>query len=143
MVSLSTSDPPDYELEKLVFLTNAWEDNEGLCYLVWELEYYDSLSIGEKFTLASSLVKDLISDGLLVLVEYDNLENLRLEKKVRTVGLADIDGVLKEPRSWSLNQEPIFAVDLTEKGEVALNISDEGTHRRLMKRMFGMEKPWG
>jgi hypothetical protein len=91
MNSSTPYDQIDRELEKQVFLTDAGEGNYGLYSLVWELGHYTALSIGEKYTLAKDLLKELVRDGLLVVEEYEDSE---LKTKLRTVAQEDLDMVL-------------------------------------------------
>jgi len=103
----------DRELVKLTFLWNAQEGNEGLYSLVWELGRYSNLSIGQKYTLASELLSELVLDGLLVVEVFEDAE---LNNRVRSLGAAELDTVLNNPCSWYPSYEPFFAIEITETG---------------------------
>lgn len=131
--SSKTYEEIDRELEKMVFLSDAEEGNHGLYSLVWELGDYTALSIGQKYTLASELLRDLVVSGLLVVEEF---EDANLKNRLRTVSDDDLDGILRNPTSWYPGQAPYFATALTTKGIAFFDACDERTMKRLDSRLL-------
>jgi hypothetical protein len=121
------------DLEKQVFLTDAEEGNNGLYSLIWELGVYTALTIGQKYTLASDLLKELVMDGLLVIEEYEDTEP---EHRWRTIKPEELEDVLNDPTSWYPGKEPVLATAITTAGKALMDARDERAIKQLVSRLM-------
>ena len=92
----------DREIEKLVFLFNAQEGNMGLYDLIWELGGFD-LSIEDKYAIATEILKELLTEQLVLLVEY---RDSNLETKIKNIEFTKIESIINNPISWYLDSKP-------------------------------------
>ena len=124
----------DLEIEKLVFLENAFEGNSGIYDLTWELGYY-ALTIEDKYKIAHELLVVLLTDKLVTLEKFAELYS---SQSIETVDLKDIELVLNNPANWYPCNE-VYSIKLTEKGEDYLTRQSELLQQKLQQRIFGKE----
>lgn len=122
----------DIEIEKLVFLENAYEGNPGIYELTWELGHFE-LSIEDKYKIAHELLVSLLTEELVVLEKFAQLHS---DKPIGIVDTRDIELVLNNPASWYPCNE-VYSIRLTDKGEEYLNNQSETNRAKLGDRIFG------
>jgi hypothetical protein len=125
----------DLEIEKLVFLENAYEGNPGIYELTWELGHFD-LSIEDKYKIAHELIVTLLTEELVILEKFADLNS---DKPIELVNLKDVELVLNNPANWYPCNE-VYSIRLTEKGEEYLNIQSGLLQRKLQHRIMGNKK---
>lgn len=121
----------DLEIEKLVFLENAFEGNAGIYELTWELGHFP-LTIEDKYRIAHELLVFLLTDELIVLEKFTNLNS---SEPIETVDLKDVEHVLNNPANWYPCNE-VYSIRLTEKGEEYLNRQSIVLQQKLQQRML-------
>ena len=122
----------DLEIEKLVFLENAYEGNPGIYELTWELEHFQ-LSIEDKYKIAHEVLTSLLIDELVVLEKFPQLY---ADKPIETVDVKDIQLVLNNPANWYPCNE-IYSIKLTDKGEDYLNSESKKNQYKFQNRISG------
>jgi hypothetical protein len=122
----------DLEIEKLVFLENAFEGNPGIYELTWELGHF-ALTIEDKYKIAHELLVVLLTDELVTLEKFEDLNS---SKSIETVDLKDVEVVLNNPANWYPCNE-VYSIRLTEKGEEYLNRQSKLLQQKLQQRIFG------
>jgi len=122
----------DLEIEKLVFLENAFEGNPGIYELTWELGHFP-LTIEDKYKIAHELLVVLLTDELVILQKFAGLNS---SEPIDTVDLKDVEQVLNNPSNWYPCNE-VYAIRLTEKGEEYLNKQSRFLQEKLQQRIFG------
>ncbi|WP_225000401.1 hypothetical protein [Cesiribacter sp. SM1] len=116
-------------LEKYVFLLSAEEGNYGIYELVGELSYYP-LSIEDKYKIARGLLRQLVEEDLIIMVQF---KDSTLKEVIKVVSVKDIDEVLNNPISWYPCGEMV-AIKLTDKGTKYLDSHEEVYKGRLTGR---------
>ena len=122
----------DIEIEKLVFLENAFEGNPGIYDLTWELGHFP-LTIEDKYRIAHELLVVLLTDELLILEKFADLNS---SEPIETVDLKNVEQVLNNPANWYPCNE-IYSIRLTEKGKEYLNKQSVLLKEKLQQRIFG------
>lgn len=122
----------DLEIEKLVFLENAFEGNPGIYELTWELGYFP-LTIEDKYRIAHELLSVLLTDELVILEKFADLNS---SEPIATVDLKDVEQILNNPANWYPCNE-VYSIRLTKKGEDYLNRQSGLLQQKLQQRMFG------
>lgn len=125
----------DFEIEKLVFLENAFEGNPGIYELTWELGYFP-LTIEDKYRIAHELLVILLTEELIILEKF---KDLNFSELIETVDLKDIEQVLNNPANWYPCKE-VYSIRLTEKGEDYLNRQSGLLQQKFQQRVFGQRK---
>ena len=125
----------DLEIEKLVFLENAFEGNSGIYDLTWELGHFP-LTIEDKYRIAHELIVVLLTDELVILEKFVELYS---SEPIERVELKDVEQVLNNPANWYPCNE-VYSIRLTEKGEEYLNRQSGLLQQKLQQRIFGQEK---
>ena len=121
----------DLELEKIVFLFNAFEGNPGIYELTYELGHY-LLNIEDKYKIAHKLLSSMLQDGLVTLEKFADMS---LKKQIEIVSLNDVEEVLNNPSNWYPCNE-VYAISLTKKGEAYLDEQNKLFPDKLEQRLF-------
>lgn len=121
----------DIELEKLVFLFNAYEGNSGIYELTYELGHY-SLTIEDKYKIAHELLSTMLKDGLVILEKFADIS---LKKRIETISLSNVEEILNNPSNWYPCNE-VYSIGLTEKGEAYLDEQSKLYPNKLEERLF-------
>ena len=122
----------DLEIEKLVFLENAYEGNPGIYELTWELGHF-KLSIEDKYKIAHEILTSLLTEELVVLEKFTQLYS---DKPIEIVDMKDIELVLNNPANWYPCNEVVYSIKLTDKGEDYLNNQSKKNQDKLQNRIF-------
>lgn len=121
----------DLDIEKLVFLENAYEGNPGIYELTWELGHFE-LSIEDKYKIAHEVLTSLLTEELVILEKFAQLYS---DKPIETVDMKDIQLVLNNPANWYPCNE-VYSIKLTDKGEDYLNKQSQKNQDKLQDRIF-------
>ena len=121
----------DLDIEKLVFLENAYEGNPGIYELTWELGHFE-LSIEDKYKIAHEVLTSLLTEELVILEKFAQLYS---DKPLETVDMKDLQLVLNNPANWYPCNE-VYSIKLTDKGEDYLNKQSQKNQDKLQDRIF-------
>ena len=121
----------DLDIEKLVFLENAYEGNPGIYELTWELGLLE-LSIEDKYKIAHEVLTSLLTEELVILEKFAQLYS---DKPLETVDMKDLQLVLNNPANWYPCNE-VYSIKLTDKGEDYLNKQSQKNQDKLQDRIF-------
>lgn len=121
----------DLEIEKLVFLENAFDGNPGIYMLTWELGHFP-LTIEDKYRIAHELLVDLLTDELIILEKF---AKLYASEPIERVELQDVEQVLNNPANWYPCNE-IYSIRLTRKGEEYLSREGGRLQEKLRLRIM-------
>ena len=122
----------DLDIEKLVFLENAYEGNPGIYELTWELGHFE-LSIEDKYKIVHEVLTSLLTEELVILEKFAQLYS---DKPIETVDMKDIQLVLNNPANWYPCNE-VYSIKLTDKGEDYLNKQSQKNQDKLQDRILG------
>lgn len=122
----------DLEIEKLVFLKNAFEGNPGIYELIWELGHFP-LTIEDKYRIAHELIVVLLTVELIII---EKLADLNSEEPIEAVELKDVEQVLNNPANWYPGNDA-YSIRLTKKGEEYLN-----RMTGLLQQKFSTKNVW-
>jgi len=122
----------DLEIEKLVFLENAYEGNPGIYELTWELGDFQ-LSIEDKYKIAHEVLTSLLNEELVVLEKFAQLYS---DKPIETVDVKDIQLVLNNPANWYPCNE-VYSIKLTDKGQDYFNSESKKNQDKFQNRILG------
>jgi len=127
----------DKSLERAVFLVNASEGNSGLYELVWELGYYDNLSIWQKYKIAHDTVLQLVNAKEC---RIELFQDESLSERQGGVRAAEIPQCLNNPVNWYPTARPLPCLVITSKGRRALQTLLELNSKAARRRLIGSLK---
>ena len=125
----------DLELEKIVFLFNAYEGDSGIYELTYELGHY-LLTIEDKYKIAHRLLSTMLQDGLVTLEKFADMS---FKEQIESVSLIDVEEVLNNPSNWYPCNE-VYCISLTKKGEAYLEEQSKLYSDKLKQRLFDKSK---